>query len=161
MKRIVVSEHVQVDLFGCHRWTRRKDKDGYGRVGEDMAHRRAWEEVYGPIPAGMQVHHECEVRDCLNTEHMMLVTPSEHALLNVNSAAGRNRRKRYCINGHLFDEANTYRWTDGSRHCRKCNAAASKRCTARKKASGKSSITTKATGRRRPTSRPPNKAPKR
>jgi hypothetical protein len=30
-------------------------------------------------------------------------------------------RRTHCVHGHPFDEVNTYRAPDGSRHCRACN----------------------------------------
>ena len=155
MKRIIVSEHVQEDHFGCHRWTRSKDRDGYGKVGGAMAHRRAWEEVHGPIPPGLHVHHLCEVRDCVNVGHMCLLTAGEHALSNRNSASGRNARKLSCIHGHPFTEENTYRWRGRSRICRTCD-----RERHRVQAGGvKKALNSK--DRRRRASRPPNKARRR
>ena len=78
MKRMVIEERYQVDLFGRHRWTGRLDRDGYGRAGSDMAHRRAWEEAVGPIPDGMQIDHLCRTRDCINVDHLEVVTPWEN-----------------------------------------------------------------------------------
>jgi hypothetical protein len=154
MQRIIVSEHVQEDLFGCHRWTRSKDKDGYGKVGGGMAHRRAWEEVNGPIPPGFQIHHLCGVRDCENEAHMCLLTAGEHARSNRNSASGRNARKLSCIHGHPFTERNTYWWRGKRRICRACDRDRHRV----RSASGKNRTSK---GRRRPTSRPPNKGPRR
>lgn len=93
MKRLVLSEHIQVDLFGCHRWQGTLSLDGYARAGKDLAHRRGWEEANGPIPEHVQVHHTCGVRDCINIDHLRLIDRSEHARLD-HSFTGRIARNR-------------------------------------------------------------------
>jgi hypothetical protein len=54
---------------------------GYGkRDGRDvLAHRMIYERERGPIPVGMQIHHRCENRLCVNVEHMEIVRVDEHA----------------------------------------------------------------------------------
>lgn len=69
---------------GCWLWTGVVKDDGYGlfRDGKrspKQAHRVAYESVYGPIPAGMQIDHLCRVRSCINPEHLQPVTPKENA----------------------------------------------------------------------------------
>lgn len=50
--------------------------NGYGVVsGENghglrRAHRLAWEEAMGPIPAGMLVLHTCDVRNCVRNDEV-------------------------------------------------------------------------------------------
>lgn len=53
--------------------------NGYGRVHASegvtaYAHRAAWEKAYGAIPDGLTVDHACEVKLCVNVEHLQLVT---------------------------------------------------------------------------------------
>jgi hypothetical protein len=38
------------------------------------AHRVAWEQAYGPIPAGMLVIHSCDRRACIRLDHLRLGT---------------------------------------------------------------------------------------
>jgi len=160
MKRLVLSEHVRVE-GKCHRWTGVHLPNGYGRVGKDLVHRRAYEEAYGSIPPGLQIDHLCETRDCINVEHLRAVTPRENVLRSRTSPSAVNARKTECIHGHEFNEQNTRKNDDGSRTCRPCDASRKRAAYTPKKASGMAPSKAKSNGRRRPTTRPPSKAPRR
>lgn len=108
-------------LGACWVWTAQCSPDGYGRFQiasqqSKLAHRFAWELVYGIIPIGLQIDHLCRVRNCVNPMHHELVTPEENRLRgNINQNVG----KTHCLHGHPFDAVNTYVWR-GKRACRTC-----------------------------------------
>ncbi len=64
----------------CWLWTATLKETGYGmfsyrengRHNVVRAHRYAWEITYGPIPAGMWVLHDCDVRACVRPSHLHL-----------------------------------------------------------------------------------------
>lgn len=70
-------------------------RDGYGRVyrsGKTIdAHRDAYERANGPIPEGMVVRHKCNVRLCINPEHLVLGTVAQNA--DDRTKAGRTRNQ--------------------------------------------------------------------
>jgi hypothetical protein len=123
---IDLSHRTRVDPSGCWIWTGTKTAAGYGqmmRAGRKLyTHRIAFENVNGPIPAGLLVRHTCDTPACINPAHLLVGTQTD----NMGDAAERGRvhsRMRgvtHCVNGHDFTDENT--WTDarGWRHCRAC-----------------------------------------
>jgi len=65
----------------CINW-QGKSKNGYGINNGFLAHRRAWEAVHGPVPSDMVIHHDCENTMCVNPDHLVAVTHSEHRRLH-------------------------------------------------------------------------------
>lgn len=80
----------------CHRWTAHLNSNGYGghvslghmEDGEERPHRIAFYFRHGRWPeAELDVAHTCDVRDCVNPEHLFEATRSE----NVLDAVVKNR----------------------------------------------------------------------
>lgn len=80
--------------------------------------RFAYQTFVGPIPEGMQLDHLCFNTKCVNPLHVEPVTGRENTLRSNNPAA-INSRKTQCVNGHPFDDENTYTW-NGMRGCITC-----------------------------------------
>jgi len=93
---------------------------GYACINNQVvrAHRAVWEEEIGKIPEGMTVDHVCYQKDCINIEHLRLLTHSENTKLSRTNIA--RRAKTHCPHGHQYDETNTYTDKRGSRHCKTC-----------------------------------------
>lgn len=59
-------------------WSGRLDSDGYGRVSGEMAHRRIWRELVGPVPEGSDLDHRPSCpRRCVRPDHL---TPKPKAI---------------------------------------------------------------------------------
>lgn len=64
----------------CWNWIGARDPHGYGRWGDgkngqtQLAHRRAYEFLRGPIPVGLEIDHLCRNTSCVRPEHLQPVT---------------------------------------------------------------------------------------
>lgn len=111
---------------GCWLWTA-STSCGYGQmgIGKRMyrVHRLTYALAFGPIPNGFHVHHKCEVRRCVNPDHLELISPKEHAFLGENHCA-RAARKTHCPAGHPYSGGNLYLYArTGHRQCMACRTA--------------------------------------
>lgn len=107
---------------GCHLFIGPLRK-GYGYVRDGgkarQAHVVAWEREKGPVPVGLELdHYICNVKRCINLDHLEPVTHAENVgRANKRRAAAMTR----CKNGHEFPK-NAYVRANGRRQCRVCKA---------------------------------------
>ncbi len=90
-----------LDTSGCLLWQPTLDRDGYGsfhlynKRGRPhvmlRAHRVAYILVHGIIPEDKQIDHLCRVKNCVNIDHLELVTPRENTLRGEGPAAKNAR----------------------------------------------------------------------
>lgn len=132
-----LKKFVTVNPAGCHLFTGNIDKCGYGKLeggrdfpGETLAHRVSFMVHVGPIPAGKEIDHLCNVRNCVNPQHLMAVTHAENIKRADYKTNHRNATKTFCKRGHEFTPENTLqnRWgSKVTRKCRTCTQAAIQR----------------------------------
>lgn len=115
---------------GCLLWEGVYTGSGYGQITRNrkhiMVHRLAWEEEHGPIPPGLSVLHRCDVKGCVNVEHLFLGTHADNmrdmlAKGRQGDTAAHFRALTYCKHGHPFTTENTRYRRNGCRQCRKCH----------------------------------------
>lgn len=82
---------------GCWLWTSTTTNRGYGRLsidgGDVLAHRAAYEAFCGAIPAGLMVCHRCDVRSCINPEHLFLGCAQDNQADKARKSRGNKSHK--------------------------------------------------------------------
>jgi len=98
---------VKRDDNGCWIWIGDRINNGYGIVKIRIkgsparknitAHRLSWRLFRGKIPKGMDVLHRCDVKNCVNPEHLWIGTHSD----NMKDMHAKGRWKR--VHRRLFE----------------------------------------------------------
>ena len=109
----------------CWLWTGSLAGGGYGQIVDDdqkrdMVHRVSWRLHFGPIPDGLHACHKCDVRNCVNPEHLFLGTRKDNSQDMLAKGRHFSQTKTHCPNGHVYEGENIYAAKDGSRMCRTC-----------------------------------------
>ena len=89
----------------CYLWQGTIDSSGYGSFRNKRAHRIMFEVVNQEIPKGMLIDHLCNVRNCINPDHLRLSTPKENG--SRERANHWNSKKTHCKRGHEYTPENT------------------------------------------------------
>jgi len=101
-KRTPFDRFVRRIAFGvseCWYWCGSRDASGYGRTskkyGSTFAHRVSWQFSNGPIPDGMKVLHKCDVRNCVNPDHLFLGTQADNVADMIAKGRARFPKSRF------------------------------------------------------------------
>lgn len=126
---------------GCWLWTGALSGNGYGRLSFELhpvhAHRISWMLKHGVMPPlGIDVCHKCDVRMCVNPDHLFLGTRKDNVMDCINKGRRtykpfgadwskiRTLRKpllqKICNHGHLLEGINLYISPKGNPSCTEC-----------------------------------------
>ena len=97
----IVPLHHKLNQDGYFRFLLR-NKDGKGRGKYLMYHRYIYEQTYGALPDGYEIHHTCHNRACCNINHLELIEGHTHAILSdmERYAKRQMQAKKYWLATH-------------------------------------------------------------
>ena len=113
----------------CWTWAAYRNPRGYGTfcIGhgkQRLAHRVAHEQWGGNIKKGHTVHHTCHTRSCVNPDHLLALSHTDHMALHRAERLLTETNCKQC--GAERSEENTYTTRAGYRNCRPCKTAKSR-----------------------------------
>jgi hypothetical protein len=108
-------------LGPCWLWTGHQGDRGYAPRGRQGAYHFAYRWAGKICPPGYELDHLCRNPGCVNPDHLEPVTHHVN-ILRGDAPPARAARQTHCLNGHPYNEANTYYYGPGkrSRYCRVC-----------------------------------------
>jgi hypothetical protein len=89
-------------------------------------HRLSYLIFNGELPAGKEIHHVCEIPNCVNPEHLQALTPEDHSKITGNMLRVKFR-KDCCKYGHPRDTTEQHITKAGKRLCKLCRIATQER----------------------------------
>jgi hypothetical protein len=91
---------------GCWFWTGSGTGNGYGLISIErkkiLAHRFAWQTWRGEIPSTLEICHRCDVRPCVNPDHLFLGTRQQ----NVSDMIAKGRKRTKLTAAQIVDVRN-------------------------------------------------------
>ena len=117
---------TQPTLDGCWIWTGATAGTGYGRISNHGVyvdtHRFVILAIVGELGSHQFVCHSCDIRSCVNPDHLWIGTHTDNVRDCVNKGRHKNSKKTHCPRGHLLSGGNVYLCSSNPtwRRCREC-----------------------------------------
>lgn len=92
-----IEQRCSKDVRGCWVWTGAINRHGYGNAKVDRRnvgiHRMAWALAFGDVPDGLLVLHKCDMRSCVNPQHLFLGTHKDNTADMIKKNRHRHRKQ--------------------------------------------------------------------
>jgi hypothetical protein len=107
LRAYIEERSIPVPENGCWLWLLALDRGGYGstalRNSYHGAHKISYHAFHGPIPEGKFVCHKCDVRCCVNPDHLYAGDAYEN--MRDMSVRGRYAKAKPAIQGESHVQA--------------------------------------------------------
>lgn len=92
---------------GCWLWCAGTFRDGYGKIrinGKFLkAHRYSYEIHYGEFDKTKNICHKCDVKPCVNPQHLFMGTPLDNTRDKIKKGRARYHRGEECHTARLAE----------------------------------------------------------
>jgi hypothetical protein len=110
---------------GCWIWQGFITANGYAQSSwknkTGHVHRRVYIILHGELPSSIDVCHTCDVRLCINPDHLWAGTRKQNVKDMTAKRRHYNTVKTVCLRGHSLTPENVWLCKRGMRHCRECS----------------------------------------
>lgn len=128
-----ISSKYKIDENGCWIWQAGMYGCGYGKFSlngkNTNAHRASFIIHNGSFDFSKMVLHKCDVKKCINPDHLYIGDKSQNAkdAYNRGQLVSWGSKKTHCKNGHEFSLKNTKYTKKKRRRCLECAKIRSKK----------------------------------